>query len=176
MVTNRILGGVGTSRLGEDLREGRGFTYGATSSFYAPSHCPGIWCAAATVPAEQAATTIQDIQVQMERLRSEPVGEEELTHTKNDLIGNSRGYLESPATALSIAVAVQKAGLPARDYESYTSHIAAVTSADVQRVAAKYLLMNRVHIIIVGPRGKLDPVLASYRTVRHYGPTGLPLL
>lgn len=175
LVANRILGSGGTSRLGEDLRENRGFTYGAASNFHAPSHYPGIWCADVTVPVEKVETTIQDIRVQIDRLRSEPVSEEELTHTKNDLIGSYRRLFENPASVLGIAVSVQEAGSPTSLYESYTSHIAAVSRVDIQRVAAKYLSPNRTQIVIVGPRKKLRPVLSVYNTVRNYDARARPL-
>jgi zinc protease len=175
MVANRILGGGSTNRLREDLRENRGFTYSASSDFYALSRYPGIWHASATVPVENVEMTVRDIRTQMDRLGREPVSSEELMRAKNDLIGNSVRLLENPEDALNIAVNAQKAGLPESVYENYTKQIAAVTPADIQRVAAKYFQPGRVHIVVVGPRDKLEPVLTPLGTLHNFNKSGMPM-
>lgn len=176
LVANRILGGVGTSRLGEDLREDRGFTYGASSSFYAPAHWPGIWYASADVPTEQVGTAIEDIRTQMNRLRSEPVDTEELKRTKNGLIGDYERSLETPDYPLSMAAGIEMANLPENLYESRISRVAAVTSTDIQRVAAKYFAPNRVHIVVVGTPELLNSTLSAFGPVQHYSDLGAPKL
>ena len=83
--------------------------------------------------------------------------------------------LEQPSRALAFAITLKLYGLPADYWDSYTAKIIAVTAADVQRVARKYLDPEKLQLVAVGDAGKIKAVLEKYGAVEVYDSSGAPL-
>ncbi|HEX5107925.1 MAG TPA: insulinase family protein [Vicinamibacterales bacterium] len=82
------------------------------------------------------------------------------------------GESSRPQTALSNATQIKEYGLPADYWDTYPEKIAAVTAADVQRVARKYIPLDNIAIVAVGDAAKIRSVLAEFGTVEDWDAEG----
>lgn len=158
VVANRVLGGSSSSRLFQNLREERGYTYGAYSILDAP-RWPGTWSSYASVRTPVTGDAAREFVHEIRRLSEEPVAAEELARAKRALVGSFARTLESPEGVLARATEIARYDLPADYWDTYPARIEAVTPADVQRVAKKYLAGGRVQVVAVGERSTLEAAL-----------------
>lgn len=164
LVMNHILGGGAASRLFLNLREDKGYTYGAYSSFTG-STFRGVMVANTDVRTEVTDGALKELTGELRRLIDEPVSKGELVNAQRALVGRFALSLDAPR-ALVENVAVQKIYDLPRDYwDTYPKHVDAVTAADIQRVAKKYLDPARLQIIAVGDDAAVRKALASYGEV-----------
>lgn len=162
LVMNHILGGGAASRLFLNLREDKGYTYGAYSNFTG-STFRGVMVANTDVRTEVTEGALRELTGELQRLIDEPATTQELTNAKRALVGRFALSLDSPQ-ALVQNVAVQKIyELPADYWDTYPKHVDAVSAADIQRVAKKYFDLKRLQIIAVGDDA------AVRKTLQHYG-------
>ncbi len=173
-VMNAILGGSFSSRLNQNLREDKGYTYGAGSSIGADRFV-GSFTASATVRNSVTDSAITEIFNEMKRLRDEKVGEDELSRIKNYLSGSFSRSLEQPGTIARFAIDVEINDLPKDFYKNYLKNLSAVTADDVQKMAKKYLEPNNSYVIVVGNAEEVAPSLKKFSTSGkisyhdHYG-------
>ena len=163
---NRILGGSPASRLFMNLREEKGYTYGAYSSV-SSNRYPGVASASAEVRTEVTEGAMREFMSEFERLAKQPVSDVELANAKRAIIGGFALSLENPQSFLSNVYQQKLYGFPADYWEQYPQRIAAVTKDDVARVAAKYFDPSRMQIIAVGEAAKIRDVMAKYGQVRE---------
>jgi len=148
-VLNTLLGGYFGSRLMSNLREGKGYTYGAGSSL-SPDPLVASFEADASVRNEVTDSSVTQFLLEMNRLRTEKVGEEELAMVKNYLSGGFARSLESPQTVARFALNTVRFNLPEDYYATYLEKLAAVTPDDLLAMARKYILPDQAHILVVG--------------------------
>lgn len=172
-VANRILGGSFTSRLDQNLREDKGYTYGARSSVITP-RWPGVWVASASVRTPVTEPAVGEFFKEFCRLQEEPVSPTELDRAKRALIGSFALTLESPAGILNRALELVEHGLPADYWDTYPQQIQSVTAADVQRVARQYLSPERLQLFAVGERSSIEAGLKKYGPVEVQDAEGVP--
>ena len=79
---------------------------------------------------------------------------------------------ESPANALRNATTIKEYGFPVDYWDTYPGKIAAVSAADVQRVARKYVPVDNVQIVAVGDATKIRDVLAKFGPVEEWDSDG----
>jgi len=163
-VANRILGGGSTGRLFQNIREKKGYTYGAYSSLTG-TQWPGIWGASASVRTEVTTPAVAEFFYEFNRLQDEPVSDDELARAKRSIIGSFARTLESPEGILGRTLELVQNGLPMDYWDTYPARIQAVTRADIQRVAKKYLGKGRIQLLAVGERKKIEEGLAKYGPV-----------
>ncbi|MGH2569466.1 MAG: M16 family metallopeptidase [Bacteroidota bacterium] len=148
LVMNTVLGGSFTSRLNQNLRETHGYSYGAFSGFdFRPM--PGPFIASAAV---QTAVTDKALTEFMKELTGilQPVSDEELTRAKNYLALGYPDNFQSVAQIAGQLGEIVTYNLPDDYFNTYIQRVQAITKADVERVAKKYLDPEKVAIIIVG--------------------------
>ncbi len=158
-VLNTILGGSFTSRLNQNLREQHGYTYGAGSSF-AMRRAPGPFQAASGVQTEVTAEAIKEFFVELDGIRK-PIPADEMEKAKNYV---ALGYPAGFETVGSIASQLEEMivhRLPEGYFASYVPGIVAVTAADVQKAASRYILPGRFVVVVVGDRQKIEPGIAA---------------
>ncbi len=148
-VMNRILGGGPTGRLFLHLREEKGYTYGAYSGFSAGPF-RGAWQASAAVRTEVTRPALTDLLDEIRRMRDVPVPEQEFREHKRAIVASFALELESPVGVLSDHITRYRYGLPVDYWDRYPERIMAVTQAEVQAVARKYLDPARLQIVAVG--------------------------
>ena len=173
-VMNQVVGGGASARLFLNLREDKGYTYGAYSRFSA-SRYRGTFRANTEVRTEVTKGSMDELMYELKRIRDEKVAEEEFDRAKRTIIGSFALQLESPQGLLGNIITQKLEGLAADYWDTYTQKIAAITADDVQRVAKKYLDLSRLQIVAVGDASKIAEVLKHYGTVEIYDTEGKPL-
>ena len=154
-VAESILGGGFGGRLFQNLREDKGYTYGAYASFGADRN-GGSFGAEADVRNEVTGAAITEFNRELQRMIDEPVGAAELERSKRYLAGvylyrnQLRGAVASSLAGLWID------GRPPEDLGQYTERVKAVTAADVQGVARRYFSPQEQSLVVVG-----DPAVAE---------------
>ena len=164
VVANRILGGGSAGRLFQNIREQKGYTYGAYSNLSA-SPWPGIWGASASVRTPVTEPAVREFFREFDRLQEEPVPTAELERAKRSIVGSFASTLENPDGILGRTLELVQNGLPLDYWDTYPAHIQAVTPADIQRVARKYLGKNRIQLIAVGERSQIEEGLKKFGPV-----------
>jgi predicted Zn-dependent peptidase len=159
LVMNTSLGGSFTSRLMQNLRESKGYTYGARSSFSMRREA-GPFTASAEVVAAKTDSALIEFMKELNRIRT-AMPAEELAKTKRYL---QLGYAERFESTSDIAD--QVAGLvpydlPLSTLGAFNNGIGAVTGSDVQRVARQYLDPSKLAIVIAGDRALIEPGLKA---------------
>ena len=170
-VMNNILGAGSTSRLFMNLREKHGFTYGAYSNLKS-DRLIGAFTADASVRNEKTDSALAEFIGEFYRLRTETLSADEVARMKSYLSGSFARSLESPATIANFALNIAKYNLPADYYRNYLKNLAAVTPADVQATAVKYVDPAHMQIVIVGNTKEIAKGLDKYGTVKYYNVYG----
>ncbi len=149
-VMNQVLGGGSFSaRLFQNLREDKAFTYGAYSGLNSDERV-GSFTASAQVRTSVTDSAIHEILFEMNRMRDEPVPEDDLQLVKNVLIGSFSRSLEDPETIARFALNIERFNLPRDYYETYLEKVEAVTPGEVQAMAQKYLRPDNAILLAVG--------------------------
>lgn len=172
-VANRILGGP-EARLFEHLREQKGYTYGAGSSFSA-GRTIGSWIASTDVRTEVTDPALTDLMDEIRQMRDTPVTDKELADHKRALIAGFARQLESGQAVLGDFIDLYEYRLPADYWDKYPERIQAVTAADVQRVAQKYWAADRLQLVAVGDAPKVEPTLKKLGNVQAFDADGKPI-
>lgn len=159
---NGVLGGVFGSRINLNLRERRGFTYGARSAF-AFRRQPGPFVVSAPVRNEVTAASVTEILNELRRIRSGDLTDAELNDAKNYLMGVFPNTVQTSVDLANRITEMELYGLPADYFSRYRERIAAVTKDDVLRVANKYVSPDQVAVVIVGKAGEVEPQLADLK-------------
>jgi zinc protease len=165
-VMNEILGG-GDARLFRNLREDKGYTYGAYSSL-ASDELVGKFMASASVRNVVTDSAVAEFMYELHNMRDEPVSQEELDAAKNYITGSFARSLESPQTIAAFALNIERYGLDKDYYKNYLKKIAAVDQQQVKTVAQKYIQPGQSYIMVVGNADEVKEGLARYGTVEMY--------
>jgi predicted Zn-dependent peptidase len=174
LLADRILGGGPAARLFLNLREDKGYTYGAYSGF-SGSKFRGTWTSSSEVRTDVTEGAMKEFMYELKRLRDEQVSTAELENAKRAIVGNFALSLEQPQSLLQNIILQKIYDLPADYWDTYPQKVAAVTAADVQRVAQKYVDLDHMQIVAVGDASKTREVLAKYGTVKVYDAEGKPV-
>ncbi len=176
-VMNTLLGGYFNSRVNANLREGKGYTYGARTGLSA-DELVGNFNATASVRNAVTDSSIIEFMKELNRLRTEKVAADELQVVKNVLTGNFSASLEQPGTVARFALNTARYNLPADYYEKYLERLQSVTADEVQAMAQKYIKPDNAHILVVGNKedvaDRLKPFAKSGK-VNFYDIYGKPL-
>jgi zinc protease len=154
-LANSIYGGAFNSRLVINIREQKGYTYSPRSSAHALRQ-QGYFSIGAAVRNDVVAATLTEIFYEIDRMRSTPVGEEELTDARNYLSGVfSLGLATQDGLAGQLATATLEK-LPEDYLETYRERVLRLTSADVLEAAQKYFDSAHAQIVVVGDRAQIE--------------------
>lgn len=158
-VMNDMLGGSFSSRLNMNLRESKGYTYGAGSGF-AFRRGTGPFTASADVQTAVTKESVLEFLKELRGIRGEiPVTAEELQTSKQSLIRGFPQGFETNGQMANALSALAVYNLPDSYFNQYITKVNAVTLADVNRVANKYLTPDKMAIVIVGDRQSIEPGL-----------------
>jgi predicted Zn-dependent peptidase len=173
-VMNQILGGGPQARLFMNLREDKGYTYGAYSNF-GGSKYRGTVVASSEVRTDVTEGAMKEFMYELNRIRDEKVSATELDNAKRSLVGSFALSLEQPNSLLQNLVLQKLYDMPADYWDVYPQKVMAITAEDVQRVAQKYLDMGHLQVIAVGDASKTRDILAKYGTVQEFDADGKPV-
>jgi zinc protease len=165
-VANHILGGGGfTSRLFEQIRTRRGLAYSTASVLTQGFEQPGVVLAYSISPAQATAQVLELILAEMERIRAEPVSENELELARETILNQSLFRFTSPAAITERTARVRLLGLEPDYFDRYLENLEEVTAADIQRVAEDELHPERAVIMIVGDPTQFERPLEEFGEV-----------
>ncbi len=162
IVANQILGGDFNSYINMNIREAHGWTYGARSSIQGDKRISSF---VASTQVRNAVTdsTVTEIMKEIKRIRTENVTDEMLANVKAGYIGRFVMQIEKPQTVATYALRIQTQGLSPDFYENFIKNINAVTAEDVKRVMNKYVLADKMRIIVVGKGSDVLPGLEKLK-------------
>ena len=149
LVMNQVLGAGASSRLFMNLREAKGYTYGAYSSFDT-KRLAGNFQATAEVRTPVTGDSLKEFFYELNRVRNEKATDKELKDAKSYLTGVFPLRAETQEGLTNLLVSQQLYDLPADYLQTYRDKINAVTLDDVERVAKKYISPDKIAIVIVG--------------------------
>ncbi len=153
-VLNTILGGSFTSRLNQNLRETHGYAYGASSRFDM-RRAAGPFQAGAGVQTDKTAEALKEFFNELNAILT-PIPADELEKARNYAALGFAGEFETSGQLAAKLEEIATYGLPDDVFTKYVSAVQAVTAADVTRVAKQYLLLDRMAVVIVGDRAKIE--------------------
>ncbi|HXX65067.1 MAG TPA: pitrilysin family protein, partial [Bacteroidota bacterium] len=153
-VMNRILGGQFSSRLNVNLRERRGYTYGARSAFVFLK-TPGPFFVSGGFISEKTDASVEQLVAEIDRMYQDGVTEEELAFSKKGLGGSFALSFETISQIASALQTLVLYDLPQDYFESYLENIDTVSLEDVRRVAARSLDSRRMAILVVGDAARI---------------------
>jgi predicted Zn-dependent peptidase len=171
LVMNAIFGGGPQARLFMNLREDKGYTYGAYSNFGGSKYA-GAVSASSSVRTDVTEGALKEFMYEIKRIRDEKVPAEELENAKRSIIGSFALSLEQPQALLSNIVTQKLYGFPVSYWDDYPQQVSRITAEDVQRAAQKYLDLPHLQIVAVGDASKVRNILAAYGSVEQYDAEG----
>jgi predicted Zn-dependent peptidase len=158
-VMNTILGGSFSSRLNQNLRETRGYTYGAGSRFDM-RRAAGPFLASAEIVTAKSDSALLEFMKELNGIR-QVVPAAELSRAKRYLQLQLPGNFETTQQIAAALVPVALYGLPLDYYNNYVQNIEGVTQADVARVAQQYINPSSLAVVIVGDRKTIEAGLKA---------------
>ncbi|HVZ47851.1 MAG TPA: insulinase family protein [Gemmatimonadaceae bacterium] len=173
-VANMVLGGGSDARLFLILREQKGWTYGAYSSFTRLKEM-GYFTASAEVRTEVTDSSLTEMLAQMRRIGAEPVSAAEFDAAKSALVGRFPLQVETSAQVAGQVSTARLLGLPADYVQTYRQKLAAVTPATALAAAKAGIQPDRALIVVVGDGAKVYDKLKAIAPVRIVTPDGTPL-
>jgi zinc protease len=170
-LANSIYGGAFNSRLVMNIREDKGYTYSPRSSAH-PLRQHGYFSIGAAVRNDVVAAALTEIFYEIDRMRTTPVGEEELDDARSYLTGVfSLGLATQDGLAGQLATSTLER-LPDDYLETYRERVLKLTSADVLDAARKYFDSANAQIVIVGDRAQIESQAAQFGAPEVYDAQG----
>jgi zinc protease len=161
-VMNLILGGLFSSRINLNLREDHGYTYGAFS-YFSFRKGPGPFAVEAAIRTDATAPAVAEIFKELNRIRDSPVSADELALGQDALVRSLPSDFETSASAAGSIGSMYIYGLGLDYYSKLPAQVEAVTSEAVQAAARKYLTPDRMIVVAVGDRAKIEPGLRALK-------------
>jgi predicted Zn-dependent peptidase len=160
-VTNTLLGGSFTSRITNNIREQKGYTYSPFSQVTNRYHT-SYWTESADVTTKVTADSIREILFEIGRLRKEPPAPQELKGVLNYMSGVFVLQNTSNQGIIGQLAFVDLHGLKDDYLKTYVQKVNAVTRQDVQRITETYLNPTKMTYVVVGDKAKIEESLKVY--------------
>ena len=170
---NQILGGGSASRLFMNLREDKGYTYGAYSSIGADKLVAAI-SATASVRTEVTDSAVYEFIYEIRNLVENGVTQEELDKAKAELSGSFGRSLEQPSTVANFALNIDRYKLPKDYYATYLQKLNSYTVEDINATAKRLIEPDKFIITTVGNGAEIKEKLAQFGEVIEYDNMGFP--
>jgi zinc protease len=154
-VMNTDLGGLFSSRINMNLREAHGYTYGAFS-FFRFHRAPGPFIAGADVRTDATAPATTELFNELKRMRDTQMTPAELLLSKDSIARSLPGRFERGTAAAATFAELFTYDLPLDYFSALPDRINAVTSDQAQAVAQKYILPDKMIVLAVGDRAKIE--------------------
>jgi zinc protease len=170
-VTNHILGGGPAARLFLDLREEKGYTYGAYSYFQSDVY-PGPWIASTEVRTAVTDGSMSALMAEFRKIRDEDVPEKELDEARRAITARFALSLEQPTTLLNAWLTVDYYKLPQDYWDQYPQKVAKITPGVVRQAARKYIDLDHLQVVCVGNGKQIKDTLKKYGPLEVYDTNG----
>ena len=172
LLADRVLGGGPSGRLFMNLREDKGYTYGAYTNLDA-RRTAGTFRATAEVRTPVTGPSLKEFFYELERIGNEPVSQKEIADAKSYLTGVFPIRLETQEGLSDQLVQNRMLNLPNDYLETYRDQIQAVTVEDIQRVARTYIKPDEAAVIVIGDGALVTEQIEPYADdVKVYNTSG----
>jgi len=161
LMNNILGGGVFSGYLMQNLREDKGYTYGARSQL-SSDPLVGYFSAGAEVGTEVTDSAIHEFLHEMKRIRNEQVDPDHLKLAKSAMTGSFARSLEDARTVARYALNTKRYDLPPDYYATYLQKAEKVSQQEVQQAAGKYIRPQEATILVVGNQGKVRDRIAQF--------------
>ena len=159
VVMCQILGIGFSSRLINSIRVEKGLAYSVGNNYGAGYDVPGVFLIACGTKSEATVTAIEAILIEVEKMRTEEVSDEELKQAIDGFMNSSVFDYDTKGEILSRALRYEYYEYPQDFVEQLMAGIREVTKADVKRVAVEYLQSDKFTLIAVGKASDFDKPL-----------------
>ncbi|HYT49395.1 MAG TPA: pitrilysin family protein [Pyrinomonadaceae bacterium] len=161
LLMHTILGANASSRLFMNLREHKGYTYGAYSNLDA-RRLAGTFRATAEVRTAVTGDSLREFFYELKRIRDDAVSDEEISNAKSYLTGVFPIRIETQDGLIDQMVNIKMFDLPDDYLKNYREQVNTVTTEDIQLVAEKYVTPDRAAIVIVGDAAQVTDQIKPY--------------
>lgn len=166
LTANQILGGGADARLFLNLREDKGYTYGAYSSYSFDHDTAERFSASTSVRNAVTDSAVVQILYELDKLKKQEVEIDELDRVKAKYLGSFVRSLENPSSIANYAYTIITEELPEDFYRTYLQNIQKVSVEDVKRVANKYFPSDKARVVVTG---KGSEILESLEKIELNG-------
>jgi zinc protease len=157
-VMNAALGGLFSSRINLNLREDKGYSYGVFSGFRY-DRTPGPFTIAGSVRTDVTGPSVAEIFREVNGMRDKPLPAPELAGARDSQVYSLPGQFETNSGIGASLAETYIFDLPADYWRTLPDRYRAVTAAQVQAAAQKYLKPDQLKVIAVGDRAAILPQL-----------------
>ncbi|HKP81740.1 MAG TPA: pitrilysin family protein [Pyrinomonadaceae bacterium] len=172
LLMHTVLGANASSRLFMNLREDKGYTYGAYSNLDA-RRTAGTFRAMAEVRTPVTGDSVKEFFYELDRIRNERVSDKEIADAKSYLTGVFPIRLETQEGLTDQLVQIKMLNLPDDYLQNYRDRVNAVTGEEIQRVAQKYVKTDTAALIVVGDGAAvLDQIKPYAEDIEVYSTAG----
>lgn len=155
---NEVVGGGFTSRLMQDLREAKGYTYGARAR-YSVSRGPGMLLASAAVRTDVTGDALAAMMADLKQFSDGGLTDDEVEKSRSQARGELVNVWQSDEGIAGHLAEDAALGLPP-DWLAKASQLReAATKDDLNRLAKQYYAMDSAILVVVGPRAAVQPQL-----------------
>lgn len=160
-LANLAVGGLFIARINTNLREDKGWTYGARSSV-SYSHLPGLWKVSSSVVAEHTADSVQEIMKELRESQSDrPITQEELDAGRGYMLGTNPLSYEQADYLLNQMITIERYNLPVDWFKTYPERLRAVSLEQAQEAWNTQIDPANMRLIVVGDAASLREPLAN---------------
>jgi predicted Zn-dependent peptidase len=181
ILANRIFGGGFQSRLNQNIREDKGYAYYAYSSLGNDKYAPATFSAVTSVRNAVTDSAVVQILQELDSVTLPTIAGEELENAKAEYTGSFVMALEKPETIAKYALNIETENLPGDFYNTYLERLNAVSVAQVQKAAEKYIKPGNARIVIAGKGSEVIPALEAIQIngrgipLRFYDKQAMPV-
>lgn len=161
LLMHTILGANASSRLFMNLREEKGYTYGAYSNLDA-RRLAGTFRATAEVRTAVTGASLHEFFHELNRIRDAAVSPEELTNAKSYLTGVFPIRIETQEGLIDQLVSIKMFNLPDDYLKIYRDRVNAVSAEEIQRVAQTYVRPDQAALVVVGDAAEITEQVKPY--------------
>jgi zinc protease len=159
---NAALGGLFTSRINNNLREEKGYSYGVFSQF-TYRRTPGPFDVIGSVRTNATGASVKEIFKEVQAMRDTPLPADELANAINAQVLSLPGHFDTNEGIGGSLAGLFAYDLPLDYYSKLAERYTAVTAAQVQAVARQYLVPEKLVVVAVGDRKKIEPQLRKLK-------------
>ena len=159
-VMNTVLGGLFSSRINLNLREDKGYSYGAFS-FIGQNRGVGPLMAGAAVRGDVTGPSIEEVLKEVTKIRDGGVTAEELRMAKDSIVRSLPANFETTGSTAGTMASIYLFDLPLDYYQTLPARIEAITTNEVLDVAKKHLVPERMVVVAVGDRSKIESQISK---------------
>jgi zinc protease len=154
-VMNTDLGGLFSSRINMNLREAHGYTYGAFS-FFSYHRAPGPFLSGGDIRTDVTAPATTELVNELKRMRETQMTPAEMLLAKDSIARSLPGRFERGTSAAATFAELFTYDLPLDYFSTLPGRINAVTAEQAQAVAQKYILPDKMIVLALGDRAKIE--------------------